>query len=92
MIRSELVQKLASQKPGLTLKDIDNIVSVFFDTISDALVNNDRVEIRGFGAFMTRARNARIGRNPRTGVTVKVDTKRVPHFKSGKNMNERLNP
>ena len=92
MIRSELVQSLADKNPGLTQKEIDSIVTVFFDTITNALVRNDRVEIRGFGAFVTRSRNARIGRNPRTGVTVTVEPKRVPHFKCGRNLSDRINP
>jgi len=91
MIRSELVQKLATKNPDLANRDIEKIVSVFFATISGALVNNQRVEIRGFGAFGTRSRNARIGRNPRTGVAVTVPPKRVPHFKSGKSLCERIN-
>ncbi len=86
MVRSELVHKLADRNPDLDLRDIDKIVAVFFETISGALVRNQRVELRGFGAFRTRSRNARLGRNPRTGASVKVGSKRVPHFKSGKRL------
>jgi integration host factor subunit beta len=91
MIRSELVQMLADDNPGLAIKEIDRIVSIFFDEISQRLAEGGRVELRGFGAFSTRARDARTGRNPRTGETVAVDAKRVPNFKPGKEMRQRLN-
>ncbi|HEU4959683.1 MAG TPA: integration host factor subunit beta [Sphingomonas sp.] len=91
MIRSELVQMLADDNPGLSAKEIDRIVSIFFDEISQRLAEGGRVELRGFGAFSTRARDARTGRNPRTGETVAVDAKRVPYFKPGKEMRQRLN-
>ncbi len=91
MIRSELVQALVEQNPGLSLREVENIVSVFFDEIVDRLTSDGRVELRGFGAFSTRARDARSGRNPRTGETVSVDAKRVPYFKPGKEMRVRLN-
>jgi integration host factor subunit beta len=91
MIRSELVQLLASDNPDLALRDIERIVTVFFDEIAARLAENGRVELRGFGAFSTRARDARVGRNPRTGDTVSVDAKRVPYFKPGKEMRARLN-
>jgi integration host factor subunit beta len=67
------------------------IVSTFFNEITDRLAAGGRVEIRGFGAFSTRARDARTGRNPRTGEAVDVDAKRVPYFKPGKEMRSRLN-
>ncbi|GAO38920.1 integration host factor subunit beta [Sphingomonas changbaiensis NBRC 104936] len=91
MIRSELVQMLAEDNPGLSVKEIDRIVAIFFDEISQRLADGGRVELRGFGAFSTRARDARTGRNPRTGETVAVDAKRVPYFKPGKEMRQRLN-
>ncbi len=91
MIRSELVQMLAADNPGLSIREIDQIVSIFFDEISQRLAEGGRVELRGFGAFSTRARDARTGRNPRTGETVAVDAKRVPYFKPGKEMRLRLN-
>jgi integration host factor subunit beta len=91
MIRSELVQLIAKDNPGLSAKEIERIVSIFFDEISDRLAQGGRVELRGFGAFSTRARDARVGRNPRTGDTVAVDAKRVPYFKPGKEMRLRLN-
>ncbi|MGI4730753.1 MAG: integration host factor subunit beta [Janthinobacterium lividum] len=91
MIRSELIKKLASENPGLDDRDIDAIVSVFFDRITACLASDGRVELRGFGAFSTRARTARTGRNPRTGEAVDVTAKRVPYFKPGKEMRARLN-
>lgn len=91
MIRSELVDTLAAEHPGLTPREIEAIVTTFFDTIAQRLAANGRVELRGFGAFSTRERDARTGRNPRTGDTVAVDAKRVPYFKPGKEMRARLN-
>jgi integration host factor subunit beta len=67
------------------------VVSALFDSINDQLAKGGRVELRGFGAFSTRQRDARVGRNPRTGESVDVDAKRVPYFKPGKEMRERLN-
>ena len=91
MIRSELIQKLASEHPDLAAQDIEAIVTTFFDEITRRLAANGRVELRGFGAFSTRSRDARTGRNPRTGEIVDVDAKRVPYFKPGKEMRARLN-
>jgi integration host factor subunit beta len=91
MIRSELVQLLARDNPELMTRDIEKIVNVFFDQIVQRLSEDGRVELRGFGAFSTRGRDARTGRNPRTGETVSVDAKRVPYFKPGKEMRARLN-
>ncbi|MDQ2892385.1 MAG: integration host factor subunit beta [Pseudomonadota bacterium] len=91
MIRSELVQQLCDDNPGLSIADIERIVTTFFDQITDQLAANGRVELRGFGAFSTRERDARTGRNPRTGEVVDVDAKRVPYFKPGKEMRARLN-
>ena len=91
MIRSELVQKLASDNSDLTFQEVERIVDIFFKEIVDQLAAGGRVELRGFGAFTTRQRGARTGRNPRTGVSVDVDAKRVPHFKPGKEIRDRLN-
>jgi len=91
MIRSELVQKLCDDHPDLTAKEVDRVVTAFFDSVIGQLQQGGRVELRGFGAFSTRARDARRGRNPRTGEPVDVDAKRVPYFKPGKEMRERLN-
>ena len=91
MIRSELVQKLCTDFPDLTQREIETAVNAFYDAIIDQLAAGGRVELRGFGAFSTRGRDARVGRNPRTGESVDVDAKRVPYFKPGKEMRERLN-
>jgi integration host factor subunit beta len=91
LIRSELVAKLADENPGLSPRDVDKIVSVFFDEIIAQLARGGRVELRGFGAFSTRDRTARTGRNPRTGEAVDIDAKAVPFFKPGKEMRARLN-
>jgi integration host factor subunit beta len=91
MIRSELVQALAKDNPELRAEEVEKIVGIFFDEIAGRLASGGRVELRGFGAFSTRARDARTGRNPRTGESVKVDGKRVPYFKPGKEMRAKLN-
>jgi integration host factor subunit beta len=91
MIRSELVQKLCTDFPDLTQREVEGVVSAIFDSITDQLAKGGRVELRGFGAFSTRQRDGRIGRNPRTGESVSVDAKPVPYFKPGKEMRERLN-
>jgi integration host factor subunit beta len=91
VIRSELVQQLCDDHPDLTSKEIERIVSAFFESIIAQLEQGGRVELRGFGAFSTRGRDARKGRNPRTGEPVEVSAKRVPYFKPGKEMRERLN-
>lgn len=91
MTKSELIQKIAQRYPQLYHRDVERIVSTIFDEISAALVAGNRVELRGFGAFSVRHRNARTGRNPRTGDAVEVDEKAIPFFKSGKLLRERLN-
>lgn len=91
MTKSELIARLAEQNPHLYHRDIERIVSTLFDTIADALADGKRVELRGFGAFSVKEREARVGRNPRTGEAVEVDAKRVPFFKTGKQLRERLN-
>lgn len=91
MIRSELVERIAAANPTLATRDVERLVATVFETICQRLAHGGRVELRGFGAFSTRARDARTGRNPRTGETVEVSAKRVPYFKPGKEMRERLN-
>ncbi len=91
MIRSELVQFLSDENPGLSAREVELIVTVFFDQIIARLAMGGRVELRGFGAFSTRSRDGRTGRNPRTGASVRIDAKRVPYFKPGKEIRERLN-
>ena len=84
MIRSELIQKIADENPHLYQRDVERIVNTIFDEVTDAMARGDRVELRGFGAFSVKKRDARIGRNPRTGATVDVEEKHVPFFKTGK--------
>lgn len=91
MIRSELLAALAKENPDLRADEVERVVEVFFDEITQRLADGGRVELRGFGAFSTRARDARKGRNPRTGETVEVPGKRVPYFKPGKEIRQRLN-
>tara|TARA_R110002096_G_scaffold14582_5_gene50703 strand:+ start:17924 stop:18205 length:282 start_codon:yes stop_codon:yes gene_type:complete len=91
MIRSELVEKIAAENPHLYQRDVERIVATIFDEIIDAMAQGDRVELRGFGSFSVKKRDARRGRNPRTGETVSVDEKHVPFFKTGKLLRDRLN-
>jgi len=91
MIKSELVQIIASRNPHLFIRDVENIINAIFDEISAALAEGNRVELRGFGAFSVKNRPARIGRNPRTGDAVEVEEKWVPFFKTGKELREKLN-
>ena len=91
MIRSELLQILAKENPELRAEDVERAVDTFFEEIAQRLAQGGRVELRGFGAFSTRQRDARKGRNPRTGEAVDVQEKRVPYFKPGKEMRARLN-
>ena len=91
MIRSELIQKIADDNPHLYQRDVERIVNTIFDEITDAMARCDRVELRGFGAFSVKKREARVGRNPRTGETVDVEEKHVPFFKTGKLLRDRLN-
>jgi len=91
MIKSELINKIAEENPHLFHRDVERIVATIFDEVTNALVEGNRVELRGFGAFSVKTRPARMGRNPRTGEQVPVDEKRVPYFKTGKDLRERLN-
>ncbi|NOR62850.1 MAG: integration host factor subunit beta [Rhodobacteraceae bacterium] len=91
MIKSELVQKIADENPHLYQRDVERIVGTIFDEIVEAMADGKRVELRGFGAFSVKKREARTGRNPRTGETVNVEEKHVPFFKTGKLLRDRLN-
>ncbi len=91
MIRSELIQKISEENPHLFQRDVERIVGTIFDQIIEAMARGDRVELRGFGAFSVKKRDARAGRNPRTGESVSVDQKHVPFFKTGKLLRDRLN-
>ncbi len=90
MIKSELIAKLADENPQLFQRDVEKMVSVIFESITQALEKGDRVELRGFGAFSVRHRPARTGRNPRTGEPVEVKEKHVPFFKTGKELREKV--
>ncbi len=91
MTRSELIARLAQRNPHLFPRDVESIVATIFVDIGEALARGQRVELRGFGAFSVKRRDARIGRNPRTGATVRVSEKFIPFFKTGKQLRERLN-
>lgn len=91
MTKSELIAHLAGANPHLRLPDIELIVATIFGEITAALARGDRVELRGFGAFSTKSRDPRTGRNPRTGESVAVTAKAVPYFKPGKELRERIN-
>lgn len=91
MTKSELIDELAEDNPDLLIKDIEAIVSTFFSEIAEALTQGNRIEIRGFGVFVVKHREARTGRNPRTGTSVEVPEKYVPFFKTGKDLRDRMN-
>ena len=91
MTKSELIARLIELNPHLTPRDAERVVATVFGEIADALADGDRVELRGFGAFSVKKRDARVGRNPRTGETVQVGVKNAPYFKTGKELHERLN-
>ena len=91
MIKSELIQKIAEANPHLFQRDVERIVGTIFDEIIEDMAAGNRVELRGFGAFSVKRRDARQGRNPRTGESVSVEEKHVPFFKTGKLLRERLN-
>jgi integration host factor subunit beta len=92
MTKSELILRLAERNPHLYQRDVERIVTTVFNQIAEALARGDRVELRGFGAFSVKRRDARIGRNPRTGDSVAVEEKYIPFFKTGKLLRDRLNP
>jgi integration host factor subunit beta len=91
MIKSDLVWRIRAQNPHLHLQDVEKIVDVILDEITASLARGERIELRGFGAFSVKVREARTGRNPRTGVLVPVPKRAAPHFKAGQEMKERLN-
>jgi len=91
MIKSELVERVAAENPHLLQRDVERIVATVFEEITEAIATGNRVELRGFGAFSSKKREERVGRNPRTGESVKVEEKHVPFFKTGKNLRKRMN-
>ena len=90
MIRSELIKKIEEENPELTAYEVEKFVDIFFGQIIKRLAEGGRVELRGFGSFAARERSPRTGRNPRTGDTVEVPAKRIPHFKPGKEIRDKL--
>ena len=91
MTKSELISKITSKNSYLYHKDVYKIIDTLFNCVTNALKDGDRVELRGFGTFTTKLRNARIGRNPKTGEPVAIPQKKMPFFKMGKSMKERIN-
>ena len=91
MNKSDLVEKIVSLNPDVYQKDIVKVVDIFFGTLTKAIVKNDRIELRGFGTFDVKNREARIARNPKNGSIVAVPNKKVPFFRMGKGMKERIN-
>jgi len=91
MTKSELVESIAGKISNLSHKDVDVIVDILFSRMTEALEQGSRIEIRGFGTFELRTRPSREGRNPKTGKNVFVATRRVPFFKVGKELRERIN-
>ena len=91
MTKSELILKITNKNSFLYQKDVYKIIDTFFNSVTKALKDGDRVELRGFGTFTTKLRNARIGRNPKTGDPVAIPQKKMPFFKMGKSMKLRIN-
>ncbi|HJP25916.1 MAG: integration host factor subunit beta [Arenicellales bacterium] len=90
MTKSELIELLAADQPQLAYRDVELAVKGLLDRMSRALIEGDRIEIRGFGSFSLHYRPSRIGRNPKTGDSVRVPDKHVPHFKPGRDLRERV--
>lgn len=89
MVKSELIENLA-QRADITLAKAEEVVDLFFNSVSDALGRGDRVEIRGFGAFTVREYRSYEGRNPKTGEKIKVEPKRLPFWKTGMELKQRV--
>ena len=91
MTKSELIERIASVQTQLSAKDVELAVKMILDHMATALAGGERIEIRGFGSFSLHYREARLGRNPKTGETVELAGKFVPHFKPGKELRDRVN-
>lgn len=91
MTKSELIDRLVERQTHMSHRDIELAVKLLLDSVSDELSTAGRIEIRGFGSFSVHERPARVGRNPKTGESVQIPKKHVPHFKPGKEMRERVN-
>ena len=92
MTRSSLIEKVAERVEGLTLKQTKIVIETVFDSIKNALCHNEKIEIRGFGNFRLKERQPRNARNPKTGESVRVESKMAIRFKAGKALREALNP
>ena len=92
MTKSELIERIAYNQDQLPARDVDSAVKMIIDTMSSHLAEGNRIEIRGFGSFSLHYRAPRVGRNPKTGDSVKLSGKYVPHFKPGKELRTRVNP
>ncbi|MDO9105470.1 MAG: integration host factor subunit beta [Methylovulum sp.] len=90
MTKSELIEALAKQQPHLALKDVELAVKCIIEKMNEALAAGERIEIRGFGSFSLHLRPPRVGRNPKTGESVALSKKYVPHFKPGKELRDRV--
>ncbi|MCQ9120614.1 integration host factor subunit beta [Rodentibacter pneumotropicus] len=90
MTKSELIENLSVKHPSLSIKEIEGVVKDILELIAQSLENANRIEVRGFGSFSLHYRQPRLGRNPKTGDSVKLDAKCVPHFKAGKELRERV--
>ncbi len=90
MTKSDLIERVADRVPHISKKDTEIVVNTIFDSMTEALRNSDRIEIRGFGSFQVKIREAREGRNPKTGEEVKIPAKKTPFFKVGKELKERI--
>ena len=91
MIKSELIEKLAMENTHLTHAEVERLVNAILNTMTEALADGGRVELRGFGALSVRSRPARAGRNPRTGETIDIGEAKVPKFRAGKELKDSLN-
>ena len=91
MTKSELIESIASRQDQLLPKDVEFAVKMILDSMTDALVDGRRIEVRGFGSFCLHFRAPRVGRNPKTGDSVELSGKYVPYFKPGKELRERVN-
>ncbi len=91
MTKSELIEQIATQQPHLSVRDVELAVKGILEMMAQALAQGERIEIRGFGSFNLHYRAPRMGRNPKTGESVPLSGKYVPHFKPGKELRERVN-
>lgn len=91
MTKSELIERLISEHDQLSVKDVELAVKTMLDHMTEALATGERIEIRGFGSFSLHYRAPRVGRNPKTGQSVELDAKYVPHFKPGKDLRDQVN-